>query len=930
MQSTRKAWFVIALSCVALAAGCAGGGRAATSEDVSLLASAGRDVTIEHLPNGATIIVKTSRSSPVVTVRGYVRAGGLYEREYLGCGISHLTEHLVAMGAEHHMEGQPSAQEEWSAKPDRVRQIGGQANAYTSLDHTCYHISAESSKVFECIDLITDWLVRPEISEADFKREHGVVQREIEMGADSPGRQMWYAHSADVFTTHPAAVPVIGYVEPLSKLTYADFQAYHARMYAPQNMVFVVVGDVDAAAVAAHLRKKLADAPRGRAVDLSLPPVPPITGVRRRTESMPTLRETLQRMSFQTIPLVHEDLYALDLASYVLTAGPASRLVQRIERAEKLVTAISSSSWTPAWGKGVFSISFTCDSDKADAAERAVLRELGVLIDGGVTADELARAKRQKLADWVHSQQSVESQADTIGRDYLSTGDVAFSAAYTQRILSVTAEQVRRAAAKYLTFDNMVITRLTPPLRAPASAPAERADAAEAAEVFTLPNGLRVVLQPIPPAGGKGLVSMALVCKGGLLAETRDTNGLGALMTALSTKGAGDLTAKDIAAFFDSAGGSISANCGNNTFYWQATVLDDSFERALEILGLVVQQPTFSEAELEILRPLQLAAIERIDQQWQGQLNAYFRRQFFQDAPYAMQSVGSEEVVAAATPRQIADHHAASIRAGSSVLSIVGSFDPAVARSAVERIFAALPPGKVDLDLPSQRRVAARGEQHLLQTDKPVAGIIVAAAGMRVGDLDDRMAMAVLDTIISGYQMPSGWLHNELRGKQLVYMVHAYNFVGLAPGAFVTIAACQPDKAGQVLQVIRRDLAKAAGYLPSEAEVAEAVNVILTAELLDNQSAESLALSSALDELYGMGYDWRWRMADRYRAITPAEVQAVARKYLGGGLVTVVVSPLGEESLAPPATQPTSAPADEPATQPTSTNPATGATDGDR
>jgi zinc protease len=201
--------------------------------------------------------------------------------------------------------------------------------------------------------------------------------------------------------------------------------------------------------------------------------------------------------------------------------------------------------------------------------------------------------------------------------------------------------------------------------------------------------------------------------------------------------------------------------------------------------------------------------------------------------------------------------------------------------------------------------------------DQTVAGVIVAAPGMKMSDVEDRLAIDVLDTILSGYYLPSGWLHEELRSKRLVYLVHAYNWPGLAPGAFITIAACQPDDVSRVIAIIRDDLHKAAGYLPTQQEVDEAVNVILTAEMLENQSAAALAMSSALDELYGLGYDWRRRMAARYRAVTPRDVRNVGAKYLGGGLVTVVTTPRYTESVpAPPGTRPTAT--SQATTQPTS------------
>jgi len=871
---------------------------------------------VDRLPNGLTVIVKPVRKAPVVCVRGYVRGGGLYEGPFLGCGISHLTEHLVAEGAEHEA-GQTPASQPGGRNAQRLMDIGGQSNAYTSLDHTGYFISATSTKTVECIDLIADWLARPEFAESDFRREQGVVQREQEMGRDDPERQLHYQHMANLYGTHPAAVPVIGYESPLAGLTFQEVREYHRRMYVPQNTVVCVAGDVDVQAVLRQARKALGDVPEGRTPDLSLPAVQPLEGIRRVTASHPALNEALEEISFQTIPLLHEDLYALDVLSYVLSQGPSSRLSQEIYRNRKLVTAIDTSSWTPAWGVGAFSVSFRSPIDKADAAEAAILVELRKVVNHGIAPAELERAKRQKVADLVYQRQTVESQAAMAATDYLTTGNVAFSADYTRRIQAVTAEQVRAAARKYFTFDRAAITRMTPPEAPAAAASRPVGEGERPATVFTMPNGLRVVLQPIASADGPGLISAAFVTKGGLLLEDRQTNGLGSLMAALSAKGAGSRTAEQIAAFFDRAGGAIKGQCGNNTFYWQATVLEDSFAEALEILADVVQRPAFSPRELEILRPAALAAIQQVEEDWQAQLNKFFRSRFFAGSPYGMLPLGEAEVVNPATVQQLAAHHRRCVRAGSSVLAVYGSFSPVPTRQAIERLFADLPAGQVDLDVTSGPRPS--GSPQVLKTANKVAGVIVAVPGMRIGDLDDRLAVDVLDTIISGYNYPSGWLHQELRGQRLVYVVHAYNWPGLARGAFVTYAACQPEHVRQVVEIIERDYRRAANYLPTQTELDRAVSTILTAEMLENQSTPALALSAALDELYGFGYDFRRRMEARYRAVKPSDVQRVAGKYLGQEPTVAVTTPLGD--LGPPTTQPATGTA--PASKPTCTSQST-------
>ncbi|MDP6544879.1 MAG: pitrilysin family protein [Phycisphaerae bacterium] len=850
--------------------------------------------TVAQLANGMTVIIKPTRTAPVVCVRAYVRTGGMYEGKWLGCGLSHLLEHLVAGEAIH--DGGSSK----TAKPtkNRTAEIGGQSNAYTTLDHTCYYIAAASSKTMQCIDLISDWMSKAAITKKDFLREHGVVQRELEMGKDSPSRQMWYANAANAFGNHPASVPVIGFAPALAGVTHKDVVDYHRKTYIPQNMIFCVVGDVDVEASLKRICGAMANFDRGRQARTILPNVKSPANIRRAVQVHKALKDTMQQIGFQTIPLIHNDLYALDVLSFALSRGRASRLVQAVERDKKLVTSISTSSWTPQWGKGYFSISFRSNPDKADAAENAIIEELKKVVEKGVADDELERAKRQKIAALVYGQQTAEDIAAGIATDFLATGDAAFSKNYTKRIQDVTTAQVQAVAKKYFTFDRMVITRLVPPAKKATGTATTQASTSESkALTFTAGDGLKVVLQP---NSAVGLVSMAFAVEGGVLAEEPKTNGMGKLMTAMSTRGTENFTAKQIDEFFAEAGGSISGNCGNNALYWQATVLDDSFAKALEILAEVVNKPKFEQGELDILRPKLLASIKQTDESWFPQLQKFFRSKFFTGSPYARISSGSSEVVTKATPKDIRSYyvkHIAPVGKKRGVLTIYGNFDAAAAKKQVAKLFSDMPKRSdwsLDVVKPKPRKVAAEGELHILKTTNKVAAITVAVPGMKATNLEDRFAITVLDAIISGYHLPSGWLHTELRGKQLVYVVHAYNWAGLAPGAFMTYAAGQPENAPKIVRIIKTNYRRAARHVPTQKKIDEVVNSILTAELLGSQSMSELALAAALDELYGFGYDFRGKMETYYRKVTPADVNRVARKYLSGGYVVAVTTPKPE------------------------------------
>ncbi|MCL2701651.1 MAG: insulinase family protein [Phycisphaerae bacterium] len=854
-------------------------------------------LTVVKLDNGLTVIVKEARTAPVVDVRCYVLTGSMYEGAQLGAGMSHLLEHLVAGEAGH--DGEDADDEKpKGGRRDRIAQIGGQSNAYTTIDHTAYYITASAGKTMECVDLISDWMVHGEFTRADFEREHGVVQRELEMGKDNPDRQFYYASAAAVFRDHPAGVPTIGFKAPLAALTYEIVRDYHARMYVPQNMIFVVTGDVKTADVMARIRKNFAAMPAALQPDRSLPPTPAITGVRRVLLPHPEVKEAVESIDFATIDLFDPDLYALDLLATILGDGQSSRLNVELVRKARIVTSVRTSSWTPAWGRGVFSVDFRCDPARADEAQKAVLSQLFQVAIDGVSADEVDRAKRQKIAELVRARQTVSGLAADLGRDYMATGQVGFSDEYVRRIGLVTADDVLTVARKYFRFDDMVITRMVPAGSVAAASAGAEATATATTETFTLPNGLRVILQP-SGGSGRGLVSMVLVNLGGVLPEDETTNGMGMLMSMLGTKGTKRYTAEAIADFFDRAGGSITGNCGSNTFYWQATVLDDSFDKAMDIFADVVLHPTYPAEELEIVRPQVLAAIARQDANWQSQLMKFFREKFFVGSPFRFQPLGSADVVKAVTAERLAAYHKEQVRAGAAVLAVYGKFDATATRAFIEKQFAVMPAGAAELTLPAARQVPPGGELHVLPTRNEQAAIVVAAPGLRFQDVQDRLALDVLDTIISGYQLPGGWLHEELRGKQLVYVVHAVSMAGVAPGSFFAYAGTQPETQQEVIDIIVKNLRKASEYTPSQEEIDQSVNIILTAQLLGKQTVGSMAMEAALNELYGLGHDFQNKIEALYRAVTPADVARVGKQYLGGDYVIIVTTPKAEGIAIP-------------------------------
>ncbi len=135
--------------------------------------------------------------------------------------------------------------------------------------------------------------------------------------------------------------------------------------------------------------------------------------------------------------------------------------------------------------------------------------------------------------------------------------------------------------------------------------------------------------------------------------------------------------------------------------------------------------------------------------------------------------------------------------------------------------------------------------------------------------------------MLSGIGYPGGRLQEHLRGgnRQLVYLVHGFNWLGLEPGYFGIMAASSPEKMDRVVEIILEDVAALRDQPVPEEELEKAKTICVTMEQLSRQTNGSMALQAALNELYGLGYDHGDDYAERIASVTAADVQRVARKY---------------------------------------------------
>lgn len=836
------------------------------------------DERVSVLSNGLRVILKAHRTAPVVTVRMYCQTGSIYEQEYLGSGMSHLFEHLLHSGATTTRSAEEAAR--------ILDDIGGNTNAYTNYDVTCYFINTTRDRMTTAIELLGDWITRPTFPQPAFEREWGIVQRELERDTDDPDTQLFETMMQTVYREHPVRFPIIGHQAIVQKLKKEDIVGYYQRMYVPDNILVTLVGDIDLDASLAAVMRQFQGFTRRRMPTIVLPEEPEMTSPRFASRRM-KVEAAMASLAWPSIPMIHPDLYALDVLSYVLAMGDSSRLVRRV-RDTGLAFGVDCSSWTPAWARGVFVVGLRTAPDKLDAAKAAVLEQVALLQKDLVSDEELVQAKKQKAAEHVFAMQKAENIGESLSLDFLAAGDIHFSRHYVDRIQAVTAEQLRDVAKRYLSPQRLATIQILPEGTPPGAEEKAAAARPEDTRLVTLDNGLRVLVRRDPTTP---LVSIQAYSLGGVVMEDEKTSGLSRLAAELAARGTTTRSAEQIARFFDSRGASFETSSAANTISFRAQVLKGDFADAMELFADVVLNPTFPAQELEDLRPRQLDAIAQIDEVWRSELMAYFQKVFFASSPYRFPQVGRREVVSQATRGQVVAQYQRCVTAPNTVLAIFGDVDAAQAESLARRCFAKM--GGTRPELPGVKSMPPERPRLFIKPKPPTrsaAGVAVGFPGMRVTDRDDVAAVAVLDTIMSGYRYPTGWLFNSLRGgtASFVYEVHAQNVTGPVPGYFGIYAACQPGDVKQVYEIMTAQLDKARRGAITEAELTQARTIIKTTEIMESQTSSERAAQAAADELYGLGHDYRERFRERIEKVTLDEVKAAAKKYLTVPTVAIV------------------------------------------
>ncbi len=388
-------------------------------------------------PNGLRVVTHTLESTQAATVLILVGAGSRYETKKLN-GISHFLEHMFFKGAEKYKNAKEVS--------EAIDMIGGDFNAFTGKEYVGYYVKVAARHVDTALDVLSDMLLKSQFDPIEIDKERGVIMEEYNMYQDTPMYQVGWDFERLMYGDQPMGWDQVGSKELINTVTREDFMQFQKNLYTPENIVVSVAGNIDHVKICAQIEKLFSMEKRTRS-----------HGPKSLEKNPSTDRIFLQHKKTEQTHIVvgfpglaertKEEWkhYAQRLLSIILGGNMSSRMFLGVREAKGLCYYISTST-DDYTDTGIISTRAGVDVKRAPDAVAAICEQYKIMVDDGITAAELHKAKEYIKGKMILRLEDCEEYAHLLGKEELLYSEVDTPDAIMKKIDAVTVEQVNQIA----------------------------------------------------------------------------------------------------------------------------------------------------------------------------------------------------------------------------------------------------------------------------------------------------------------------------------------------------------------------------------------------------------------------------------------------------------------------------------------------------
>ncbi|GAA0862626.1 pitrilysin family protein [Paraclostridium tenue] len=365
---------------------------------------------IHKLENGLTIVGEEIPYLKSITLGVWVNAGSRIESEKLS-GVSHFIEHMLFKGTKNRTSKEIAS---------TIDNLGGQINAFTSKECTCYYVKLLDEHINIGLDILSDMFLNPLFDKEDIEKERQVILEELKMYEDSPEDLVYDLLMEGIYKTDALGMNIIGTKESLYNINKDTIKDYFNKYYVASNSVISISGNFKFEEMVKLIENKFKDLPKGNVdIEITTPEFNPCFIAKNKDTEQVNLA-----ISLKAVPLEdREDAYALSIINNIFGGSISSRLFQNIRENKGLVYSIYSapSLYRKSGELGIYA---SMSNENLKKVYNLVLEEIDNLRKNHLTDKEIKESKEQLKGSYILGLESTSSRMMSIGKAMILTGKV--------------------------------------------------------------------------------------------------------------------------------------------------------------------------------------------------------------------------------------------------------------------------------------------------------------------------------------------------------------------------------------------------------------------------------------------------------------------------------------------------------------------------
>lgn len=823
------------------------------------------------LDNQLKVIYAKDNSNPLICIQLYVRTGSAWEAENES-GLSHFTEHMVFKSTEKFPDNLLS---------ERISFLGGNVNAYTEYDSTCFYITIPSDFFSEGLEIIAQLARKVNFKQPDFSAEQSVIIEECKQFQNDPEDFFLEYIAADYFKFNPYKKPIIGNLKTLRQYKIEDVRNFYEKYYIPNNCFLVITGDINQKNLKTEIIAQFSDWKKKNLVKK----VPVINDFRKET----TFKSLKKNINSDIIAFVLPDLsdsnpdsYPLSLVTKAFAIGKRSRLYKRLFHKEKMVDSIRVHSLSGI-NDGISII--LVNPKKKTALEKIVeifRQELSVFYKFSLNDIEINDCKRDLIFYYKYTYEYNESLASSLGSEELISGYENFLS-YPDKINNLENTEIKKVIDEYYkpdflqiyhigkaAVDKKSIDRIIQKKTSVLKVSSNKSDVF----IDSLPNGMKIILKKVT---GKPTLGISLTSEVSQLNEDLHQLGLNLLTSALLLYGNEKRNYEQLLNYSNENGIQIGISPKSETTSININCFKERLNIALELLSDVILTPTFPRNHLENLKQTNLSNFNRIKDYPQYYASRLWKEMIFNKKSNLISSFGTNETVRKFTQKKVSEWYKRYYNYTDMTLSIVGDFDLELILNTCRALFP--PADKLNgrrEQIPIYQPGASRYKKHRRGLNQ--CYINIGGFGCNALEIEKNTAFHVLAQMIGGDM--NSLLFTEIREKLgLAYSVEFEFRSFRSLGYFLITAIVDKKKEKQAVESIISVLDNIKMNGISAYELTKTKNFIRGQRLMDEESMLSRAQTLSVLQTLGFSYDYYLQRNERLENVSIDQIHQIAAEY---------------------------------------------------